>query len=260
MEYLTNSSNMSSLFEFNKESNKEYESYEKYLKFYYQIPSKKDPYNRSMVDGKYILSDLKNPSKKIIIDPAKYLNLFELFKNLKLYNEIILEKISILIEKPSNIDDDDRKSFDELKKKYGLFSKKIQEIDEINKNHFEEMEKLTIKKLDYSLLMAKYYNERNMSFKEITEKIPIESKTEIIQYFSQNKHSIPEQKMIDKIAKKLDIPSNDVEKWFKWIEKCYLYLKSKNELYKIMKEQNEKNTEFIYKCENFIIKKPIIES
>ena len=81
MEYLTNSSNMSSLFEFNKESNKEYESYEKYLKFYYQIPSKKDPYNRSMVDGKYILSDLKNPSKKIIIDPAKYVNLFELFKN-----------------------------------------------------------------------------------------------------------------------------------------------------------------------------------
>jgi|TARA_B110000483_G_C18198898_1_gene544302 hypothetical protein len=260
MEYLTNSSNMSSLFDFNKERNKEYESYEKYLKFYYQLPSKKDPYIRTMVDGKYILSEIKNPSKKIIIDPAKYINLFELFKNLKLYNEIILEKVSILIEKPSNIDDDDRKSFDNLKNKYGLFSKKIQEIDVINKTHFEEMENLTIKKLDYSLLMAKYYNERNMSFKEITEKIPITSKNEIIQYYSQNKHSIPEQKIIDKIAKKLDIPSNDVEKWFNWIEKCYQYLQSKNELYKIIKEVNEKNTEFIYKCENFIIHKPNIKS
>ena len=260
MEYLTNSDNMSSLYEFNKESNKEYESYEKYLKFFYQIPTKKDTFNREMIDGKYILSDIKNPSKKIIINPAKYINLFELFKNLKLYNEIILEKISLLIEKPSNIDDNDRKYFDELKKKYGLYSKKIQEIDEINKNHFEDMENLTIKKMDHSLLMAKYFNERNMVFKEITESILIESRTEIIKYFNQNKNSIPEQKMIDKIARKLDIPSNDVEKWFNWIEKCYQYLQSKNELYKIIKEQNEKNIEFIYKCENFIIKKPIIES
>ena len=132
MEYLTNSDNMSSLYEFNKESNKEYESYEKYLKFFYQIPTKKDTFNREMIDGKYILSDIKNPSKKIIINPAKYINLFELFKNLKLYNEIILEKISLLIEKPSNIDDNDRKYFDELKKKYGLYSKKMSSLQTIS--------------------------------------------------------------------------------------------------------------------------------
>ena len=258
MEYLTNSSNILSLFEYNKDSNKDYESYEKYLKYYYQIPSKKDTYERSMVDGKYILTDIKNPSKKISLEPARYVNLFELFKNLKLYNEIILEKISLLIEKPSNIDDEDRKYFNELKTNYSLYSKKIQEIDDINQTYFQEMENLTIKKLDNSLLMAKYYNERNLIFKDITEPILIESRTEIINYFNKNNNKIPEQKMIDKIARSLNIPSNDIEKWFNWVEKCYQYIMAKNELYKIMKKQKERTIEFTYKCENFIIKKPVI--
>ena len=63
MEYLTNSSNIQNLFDYNRES-KDYETYEKYLKYYYQPPSKKDPYERDMVDKKFILIDLKNPKKK----------------------------------------------------------------------------------------------------------------------------------------------------------------------------------------------------
>ena len=80
-----------------------------------------------------------------------------------------------------------------------------------------------------------------------------------LEYFGdKNNNKIPDQKMIDKIAKSLNIPSNDVEKWFNWIEKCYQYIMAKNELYKVMKKQNERTIEFTYKCENFIIKKPII--
>ena len=139
----------------------------------------KDPYTREMDNGKYILADIKNPKKRIIIDPAKYTNLFDLYKNLKLYNEIILEKVSLLVEKPSNIDDDDRTYFDELKKNYSLYSKKLQEIDVINKDHLEIIEKLTIKKIDNSLLIAKFYNERNLIFKEITEPIDKESKKKL---------------------------------------------------------------------------------
>ena len=58
----------------------------------------------------------------------------------------------------------------------------------------------------------------------------------------------------------LDIPSNDVEKWLNWTEKCYQYLQAKKILYDSINEINEVKNEFIYKCENFIIKKPIIEN
>lgn len=259
MEYLTNSSNIQNLFDYNRES-KDYETYEKYLKYYYQPPSKKDPYERDMIDKKFILIDLKNPKKKITIEPAKYINLFELYKNLKYYNEIILEKISSLVEKPSNIDDDDRKFFNDLKKNYTLYNKKIQEIDEINKEHLEQIEELTIKRIDNSLLIAKYYNDRNLVFKDIQEPIQKESKEEIIRLFNKNGNKLPDQKSIDKVSKLLEIPSNEVEKWLNWVEKCYQYLQAKNELYKTIKKINEIKEKFIYKCENFIVKKPIIEN
>ena len=259
MEYLTNSSNIQSLFNYNRET-KEYETYEKYLNYYYQIPSQKDQFERSMENGKIILSDIKNPSKKVIIEPARYANLFDLLKKLKIYNDIILEKVSLLIEKPSNIDEDDRKYFDELKKNYSLYSKKLQEIDIINKDHLEIIENLTIKKIDNSLLIAKFYNERNLIFKEINDPIEKESKQEIIKLFNQNGNKIPEQKTIDKTAKMLDIPSNEVEKWLNWTEKCYQYLQAKKILYDSINEINKVKTEFIYKCENFIIKKPVIEN
>lgn len=259
MEYLTNSSNIQNLFNSNR-NDKEFETYEKYLSYYYQLPTKKDPYIREIDNGKYILTDIKNPKKKIIIDPAKYADLFDLYKNLKLYNEIILEKVSLLVEKPSNIDDDDREYFDKLKKNYSIYNKKLQEIDVINKDHLEIIEKLTIKKIDNSLLIAKFYNERNLIFKEIIEPIDKESKKEIIELFHKNSNQIPDQKTIDKTAKMLDIPSDDVEKWLNWTEKCYQYLQAKKILYDSIIEINKVKKEFIYKCENFIIKKPIIEN
>lgn len=260
MEYLTNSNNIGSLFDYDKDSNKDYEIYEKYLKYYYQTPSKKDHYERDMEDGKYILIEAKNPDKKITIEPAKYIDLKILFNNLKFYNDIILEKIAILIEKPGNFDEEDRKYFNELKINYGLYSKKIQEIDVINKSHYENMDLLTIRKLNNSLLMAKYYNERNLSFQKISIPILIESKEIIIKKFSKNDKKIPNQNEIDKLGKSLNISSDEMEKWFIWVEKCYQYLRTRSELYKDVQEQNKKKEEFNYKCENFIIKKPVINS
>ena len=153
MEYLTNI-DIQNLYN-NNRNNKEYEAYEKYLNYYFQKPSEKDIYTRSFEDGKFILTEIKNPKKKIIIDSAKYTNLFDLYKNLKMYNDIILDKISLLIEKPSNINDNDRENFEKLKKNYILYNKKIQEIDKLNKNHLEQVKELTIKKIDDTLKMAK---------------------------------------------------------------------------------------------------------
>ena len=117
-----------------------------------------------------------------------------------------------------------------------------------------------MKRIDNSLLIAKYYNDRNLVFKDIQEPIQKESKEEIIRLFNKNGNKLPDQKSIDKVSKLLEIPSNEVEKWLNWVEKCYQYLQAKNELYKTIKNINEIKEKFIYKCENFIVKKPIIEN
>ena len=259
MEYLTNINDIQNLYNSNR-NNKEYETYEKYLSIYFEKPSSKDIYTRSYEDGKFILTEIKNPKKKISIESAKYTNLFDLYKNLKLYNDIILDKISLLIEKPTNINDNDREKFKELKENYVLYNKKVQEIDELNKNHLEKLEKLIIDKIDESLLMAKYYNERNLIFKEIKNEIPKTSKDEIIKLFHNHKNKIPEQSIINKTAKILEIPSNDIENWLKWVEKCYQYLMIKKSIYQKISEIEEINKNFKYRFENFIIKKPIIEN
>jgi hypothetical protein len=44
-----------------------------------------------MKDGKYILSNVKNPDKKIIIEPSKYIDLNVLFNKLKTYNKKLKE-------------------------------------------------------------------------------------------------------------------------------------------------------------------------
>ena len=147
-----------------------------------------------------------------------------------------------------------------MKENYVLYNKKVQEIDELNKNHLEKLEKLIIDKIDESLLMAKYYNERNLIFKEIKNEIPKTSKDEIIKLFHNHKNKIPEQSTINKTAKNLEIPSNDIENWLKWVEKCYQYLMIKKSIYQKISEIEEINKNFKYRFENFIIKKPIIEN
>ena len=258
MEYLTNINNIQDLYKVNR--NKNFENYEKYLSYYYQKPNNKDSYIRNRENKKYILQEVKNPKKKIIIEPAVYVNLFDLYKNLKLYNEIILDKVSLLIEKPQNIDANDREYFDELINNYKIYNKKIQEIDELNKEHFKEIEKLIEYKIENTILMAKYYNERNLVFKKINSTIEKSSKDKIIKKFNENKNKIPDQSEINKTAKLLDIPSNEVQTWFEWIEKCFQYLTARKIVYETITNINKITKEFEYKCENFIIKKPTLEN
>ncbi len=63
MDFLKDSDTIENLYDFNKYTDN-YKEYEKYLSYYYQIPSKKDTYGREFIDGKIILYDLKIPKKK----------------------------------------------------------------------------------------------------------------------------------------------------------------------------------------------------
>ena len=145
MDFLKDSDTIENLYDFNKNTDN-YKEYEKYLSYYYQIPSKKDTYGREFIDGKIILYDLKIPKKKIMITPSKSVQLFYLLKNLELQKNIILQKISLIIEKPDNLTSEDKKEFDDLKKNYGIYIKKIKQID-----NFDEIHEKKKRRIYYSI-------------------------------------------------------------------------------------------------------------
>ena len=104
-------------------NSEEYIEYLKYLNFFFLKEHKKEKYTKEFMDGKYILADKQNPSKQIIITPSEFINIHKLYIELKKYSELILTKISFLIESKNNITEDNRKEFEYLKKNIYLFKK-----------------------------------------------------------------------------------------------------------------------------------------
>ena len=254
MDYLTNNENLTELFNYDKES-EEYQKYITYLNFYFSIPSKKDKYTRSIENDKFILIDNKS-KKKITIEPAEYVNLNILLNQLEVFNNIVLEKVSLIIEKTSNFTDEDRNEFNHLKHKYSLFMKKIKEIDEINNKCYNEYEKNLKERLEITMKLAKYYMERTYTYKDIGIMIEKSFKKELINVYKKNNKQLPSNEEINKIAKKNEIPSKEIENWFKWIDYSCKYLLAKNDLYKINDIIKKNKEDFDNKNEFMLIKKP----
>ena len=257
MDILNKNQNLETLFDYNRE-NKSYQDYLEYLNLYYKNPTKNDKYDKLYENGHFFLIDKKNPKKKIEITPSKFTDLKKLYNDLKINNKIILEKISAIIEKTENYNDEDRNIFNDLKNKYSLYNKKIIEIDVINENYYKSMESLNLEQINLSNNLAEYYNKRNNIFKNITQSIPKKIKNKLIILFKKNNNKIPSDNEINKIAKNNTIPSKVIDEWFLWIEQCYYYLITKNKLYEIIKEINAKEKEFENKNKYMLLKLPEI--
>jgi hypothetical protein len=107
--------------------------------------------------------------------------------------------------------------------------------------------------------MARYYQKRNYEYSTISTMIQESIKNVLIKKFKDNNKKIPGDKEINKIAKDNKIPSNEVEKWFKWIEVTYLYMLVKNEIKKINYDIEEKEMKFDLFSTYMIIRKPTIK-
>lgn len=257
MDILNKNQNLETLFDYNRE-NKSYQDYLEYLNLYYKNPTKNDKYDKLYENGHFYLIDKKNPKKKIEITPSKFTDLKKLYNDLKINNKIILEKISAIIEKTENYNDEDRNIFNDLKNKYSLYNKKIIEIDVINENYYKSMESLNLEQINLSNNLAEYYNKRNNIFKSITQSIPKKIKNKLIILFKKNNNKIPPDNEINTLAKNNTIPSKVLDEWFLWIEQCYYYLITKNKLYEIIKEINGKEKEFENKNKYMLLKLPEI--
>jgi hypothetical protein len=259
MDFIEDNINIKEIHNFNLE-NEEYIKYLKFLNFFFQKESKKDKYSKNFLNGQFILVDKVNPKKIIKITPTKFINYHKLYIELKNYSEIVLYKISLLIESKTNINDNHREEFDYLKKKYISFKEKLVDINLINKEFYNETEKLLNEKIDKSTQLVKYYYKRNEDYSKISIMISEKIKNELINIFKKNNNKIPTDNEINKISKQNNIPSNEIEKWFNWIESTYLYLLVQSEIYKINNSIKTKENNYDINSKYMIIKSPIINS
>ena len=237
----------------------DYQKYIKYLNTFFIPEHKKEKYIKSYHEGKYILTDKNNPKKIIKISPAEFKDIDKFYIELKETSELLLYKISLLIESKKNITENDKKDFQNLKNKYLIYSDKIKDIDDINKEFYNELDLLLNEKIDKTTELAKFYQKRIDIYNTITVSINNTLKNKLINNFKNNNKKIPVDTEINKIAKDNNIPSNEVEKWFRWIEATYFYLLCKKIIFNISDKIIEKEKHFEMNKKNMIIKKPIVE-
>lgn len=236
----------------------EYQKYLNFLNFYYSKETKKDKYTKKYLNGTYILTDKLNSSKEIVIMPSNFINIHILYIELKKYIEIILNKISVLVESKQNITNDHRQEFENLKEKYISFKNKLNDIDTINKDFYKEINDLFSEKIEKSNNLTKYYLKRVEEFNSIETMISEMLKNKLIKIYKNNNKKIPSISEINKIAKENLIPSSDIEKWFNWIESIYFYLLLKNNIYQINTDIEEKENTFDFHTRYMILRKPTI--
>lgn len=260
MNILENNLNIESIYKYQLDvgNSTEYNNYLKYLNQYYAKLGKKEKYNKYYLNGKYVLEDKLNPSKKIYIEPTKFTDIDVLYIDFKNKIDMILNKISNLIETKNNITENNRNEFEKLKEQYAIYKKHIESIDKINKVHYDDLNKLLLEKIDKINELAQFYQKREEVFSEITIMIKENLKNQLIKVFKENKKSIPNISQINKIAKDNDVPSAEIEKWFNWIEVIYKYMTVKNELTKINNDINIKEATYDIRSKNMIIKRPSI--
>jgi hypothetical protein len=103
-------------------------------------------------------------------------------------------------------------------------------------------------------------NRRRLCFSnKIKIAIKEELKTKLIKYFKENKKKIPSLTIINKIAKDNKIPSDEIEKWFQWIESVYKYMAIQFEINEVENKLKEYEDEYDLNTRYMIIKKPDIK-
>jgi len=238
----------------------EYNQYIKYLQIFFQQPSnKRDRYRRETLDDKYILISKENPKKRIEITPSKFINLHRFYTELKKEIEQILLKFYSFIESKDNFTNENRAEFDAIKQRYVTFKEKLNEMELINDSYYKELDKLNLEKLEKMNDLIIRYKKKTTVYSKIKTMIKQQLKTEMIKEFSENKMSIPSDAVIKNMAKTYEVPADDIELWFEWIEENYYYLLLRKEIAEISEKISKTELSYNLNTEYFIVKAPDIK-
>ena len=238
----------------------EYTEYIKYLSIFCQEPNnKRDKYRRDIMDDKYILISKENPKKRIEITPAKFINLHKFYNELKKQLEKIMLKFYSYIETKDNFTNENRADFDNLKMRYVTFKKKLEEIELINIEYYKELDELNLEKIEKMNDLIIRYKKKIMIYSKIKTMIKQQLKTEMIKEFAENKMSIPSDAIIKNLAKTNEVPADDIELWFEWIEENYYYMLLRRDISEISHKIEKAELSYNLNTEYFIVRAPDIK-
>jgi len=241
-------------------TNDEYKNYLKYLDIYFRQKVKKtDVYDKDYIDGIYYLIDKLEKNKKIKIKSTKFIDLIEYNNDINNIINNILYNISSLLDDNYTIDNDIRSKFNYLKETYTLYNNQINSIKNINTKHDEIINNIIGNKLDKYQKLIEYYENRKDIFNKITISISNDIRNNLINIYKENKLKIPSDDELSGISKMYNIKIDDLDKWFKWIEYTYLYIKTQNDLLSINNELILIDNKYNYKMMHFIMEKPVVK-
>ena len=243
-------------YQFQEKKSPEYDQYLQYLKI---CTLKQTKYQKSFVNGQYILFDKKDKKKKIILTPTQFINLNEFQIKLHKTIDLLLYQISEIIESNKNITNEIRDQFNRLKEKYIILQQKIKEVDIIYDSFYQEINALITTQIIKTNELAEWYQKRTHSYTHIKTMISSSTKKEWIQLFHKHSKQIPSITEKKKLAISYQIPVYDVDRWFEWIESSYHYLRIQKEIQHIYETIQEKEKQFDSSIEYMIIKEPHIE-
>lgn len=247
-------------------TNENFEYYTKYLTKYFQ-KDVKQKYEKSMnEEDQYIIINRLNEKKQIVIDPAKYVNLFQYKYEGVLELNQILYQLAYIIENKENITDDDRSQFDILKSNYLILKKHLDEIGQIESQYENELQNLFDRKLQLLTEISIYLQERQDLFDKITTVITLQEKNEIAKLIAKENPNKNVKKLkelseydIKELAKKMKLPNTEIEHWMKWIVSCIQYIFIQKNITKINQEIKEYMERYIENCRNFMYQPPEVE-
>ncbi len=244
----------------------EYKKYKDTLiKYFQEDPSKK--YERVEVtdektqDTNYLLLSNKNVNKEILIHPSKFTNLYDYYLYANKKSNEILYKISEYVENKDNIQDEERSDFDLIKTEYVTLRKHLDEVNFIFNNQYNTVNELLDKKLKETIELSLLLQDRQDSYQRIGDKrITNIQKNQMAEEFKKNNLKIPDDFIIKKISKDIgDISFREVENWFNWIEKTYLYMKKQKELNLIDKDISSVLNKIETESKNLLFEIPFIQ-
>ncbi len=244
-------------FQQEKENDEKYTEYLNYLKAFYEKESKKTVYQKSYQDGKLVLSNQKG--EKIVITPSIIVDLdnYKNMLNKEVHNTLF--KIVNLVETYSMTNESHKEEFQKLKNIYITFKKQLNDIENIETSFYTKIRTAEDQIATLAIQLNVMKEERIEVYSKIKTQITQKLKETLILQFKESQFKIPSTDVISKISQESSIPIEDIEFWFSWIEKSYLYVNKQHEYSSLIQSQKKDENDFEHLMKNYILQKPNIQ-
>lgn len=248
----------------NQDIMKNSELFKKFSKNFSTYFDDTDTYDKNVEGNEYIMTDKKNKKNKKVIKPPVYINLRETYYHLNKEIKNIFDKSLLLIEHRNDPEEDTVK-FNEFKLEYKVKVNQLKQCEDIFNDQNKEINKLQNQLVDLKLLLGKKYIERQLMYDKLKNNhIRRISKNKLFKLYKSSNLKIPDRSVVQKVAKKLNVQTDDAMNWLDWFDICKTYIEIQLNIQNNMKtikktkeQNNMTNNNFLISAPNVSDKKDV---